>query len=300
MNLPESVTLIEVGMRDGLQSEAVSIPTAQKIAWVAGLVEAGLRKIQVTAFVHPARVPAMADAEALCAALPKLDGVTYSALALNPKGVERAAAAGIAALDLGISASDTHSQKNAGKPTAEALTDFARMVELARGAGISVRGGVQCAFGCVYEGAIPQDRVIGIVRRYLELGIDELALADSTGMANPRQMADMLEAVLPLIGEIPLVLHLHDTRGMGLANALTALQMGVTRFDTAFGGLGGCPFIEGAAGNIATEDTAHLFESMGVRTGVDMGQVGRIARNAETVLGHPLAGKIYRLATETA
>jgi hydroxymethylglutaryl-CoA lyase len=209
--------------------------------------------------------------------------------------VERAAAAKIPCVDLGVSASNTHSLKNMGKNTADALTEMAQIVTLAREQAMRVRAAVQCAFGCVYEGAIPPERVMALVERYLAMGVDEIALADSTGMANPAQMKALLRAVLPLIGNLPFTLHLHDTRGMGLANVYAALESGVRQFDTAFGGLGGCPFIQGATGNIATEDTAYMLHAMGLATNINIAQIARVSREAAALFGHGLPSKIVSL-----
>lgn len=295
MNLPPHAQLIEVGLRDGLQNQPVTLPTAVKLEAVAGLIEAGLRQIQVASFVHPQKVPQMADAEALCAGLPRRAGVTYSALVLNPKGVERAVAAGIGRVDASLSASEEHSRRNAGFGIAEARGRLAEMIGAARAAGLEVRAGVQCAFGCVFEGEIPVDRVVELAGQLAGLGPVELALADSTGMATPRDLETVIGRVREEVGELPLILHLHDTRGLGLANLLTALQLGVTRFDTAFGGLGGCPFIPGATGNVATEDVVHALETMGVRTGVDHAKVAAVSARVEEHLGAVMPGKLYGL-----
>jgi hydroxymethylglutaryl-CoA lyase len=292
-----AVTLVEVGLRDGLQTESALIPTETKLSVVRALAKAGLRKIQLCSFVNPKLVPQMADAEVLCAGARALElpGVSFSGLILNTRGLDRARAAGVNCADMSLSASDTHSRKNANKGSAEALVELTAMIAAARAAGMTVRAGVQCAFGCVYEGEVPQSRVLSLCESILASGIDELLLADSTGMANPRQMQTMLSAVKPLAGDVPIVLHLHDTRGMGLANVLVAVDCGVTQFDSAFGGLGGCPFIAGAAGNIATEDTAHMLEKMGLPTGVDWCAVAAIARDLETALGKRVPGKLTHL-----
>jgi hydroxymethylglutaryl-CoA lyase len=296
MVLPERVTLIEVGPRDGFQSEQKLIPTELKVELIEGLLDAGLTEIQVCSFVHPARVPQMADAEEVVRRVVRRPGVTYSGLVLNGRGVERAAAAGLGAVDLSISTSNTHSRKNANRSLDDARADVRLMIRAARSKGLRTRVGLQCAFGCAYEGAIPLDRVVEMAREIVGEGVAALSLADSTGMANPRQIADVLERVLPVAGEVPLVLHLHDTRGLGLSNLLAGLQAGVTRFDTAFGGLGGCPFIPGASGNIATEDTVNMLEAMGVATGIALEPVIRAARRMEEFLGRSLPGKIHALA----
>lgn len=292
---PRQVEIIEVGPRDGLQREATLLSADQKVALIEGLVDAGLKRIQVTSFVHPKLVPQMADAEEVCARLPRRPGVEYSGLALNLKGIERANEAGLKHIDISVSASDAHSRRNANRSLGEALAEFEEMVALARGYGMVVRAGIQCAFGYREARDVALDGVADIARRHLALGVDELALADSSGFANPKGMMEMLAAIRPLAGKTPLVLHLHDTRGMGLANVEAALRGGVRRFDTAFGGLGGCPFIDGATGNIATEDTAYMLESMGIETGIDLDTLSRLSRKVESLLGGPLPGKMYRL-----
>jgi len=299
--LPYRVEIIEVGPRDGLQREKTLIPVDAKVALIEDLVAAGIKQIQVTSFVHPRLVPQMADAEEVCARLPRREGVNFSGLALNLKGVQRAQQAGLRSVDISVSASDAHSRRNANQSVAEALTEFKRMNELARAGSMFVRGGIQCAFGYLRPGDVQPDAVLEIARHHLSLGVDELALADSSGLANPRQIKEMLNAILALAGDTTVMLHLHDTRGMGLANVLAALSLGIRHFDTAFGGLGGCPFIDGAAGNIATEDTVYMLDQMGVETGVDIAAVGRISRRFERLLGKTsLPGKLYPLVTSAA
>jgi hydroxymethylglutaryl-CoA lyase len=293
---PDSVEIVEVGPRDGLQQEQTFLPTSVKVDLVEALIDAGLKRVQVTSFVHPKRVPQMADAEALCAAIPRRPDIIYSGLALNLRGVERAQNAGIAHIDISVSASNVHSQRNANRSIAEAQAEFEEMVALARSYNMFVRGGIQCVFGYERSDDVKMERVVDIARRHLELGVDELALADSAGFANPKTMTALLETIMPLAGDTPVVLHLHDTRGMGLANVLVALRSGVKQFDTSFGGLGGCPFIDGATGNIATEDTAYMLESMGVHTGIDLGRLSQISQGYEQKLGHALPGKMYKLA----
>jgi hydroxymethylglutaryl-CoA lyase len=294
-NLPSEVIIVEVGPRDGLQREPTLISTNDKVSLIERLVNAGLKHIQVTSFVHPKLVPQMADAEEVCARLPKRAGVVYSGLALNLKGVERAEAAGLAQVDISVSASDAHSQRNANRSTEEALDEFDAMYNHARQAGMVVRGGIQCVFGYQKADDVQPETVINIVRHHLDLGVDQLALADSSGLANPRAMSALLGQIMPLAGDTPIVLHLHDTRGMGLANVVAALRSGVRVFDTAFGGLGGCPFIDGATGNIATEDTVYMLEEMGIRTGINLDKLSRISRQFEEELGLTLPSKMVRL-----
>ncbi len=293
--VPRTVTLIDVGPRDGIQTQKTIIPVNQKIAMIQGLVDAGLKNIQVTSFVHPRVVPQLADAEEVCARLPKTDDVNFSALVLNMRGLERAHAAGIKHVDMGVPASETLSQKNANSSIAEGMQRMEAMVSQAHTWGMTVRGGVQTAFGCVYEGKIDRGWVVALAKRFLAMGVDELSLADSSGMGNPQQIRRTVQELMPLVGDVPIVMHLHDTRGMGLANLLSALKSGVTAFDTSFGGLGGCPFIQGAKGNIATEDTAYMLHEMGLETGVDIGKVTAVSKQIGEFLGVELPSKIYQL-----
>jgi hydroxymethylglutaryl-CoA lyase len=292
---PTRVVIEEQGPRDGLQSEPAFLPTEKKLALIEEVVAAGVTRVQVTSFVNPKLIPQLADAEALCAGLRKKDGVVYSGLVLNVKGIERAADAGLAHVSASISASDTHSRKNANASLPEARQRFAEMVRAGKARGLTIRGGLQCVFGCRFEGAIDPQVVIDIVREQLDLGVDEIALADSTGMANPRAIGEICARVRELARGRTIVLHLHDTEGKGLANALAALQAGITHFDTAFGGMGGCPFIRGATGNIATEDFAVMLGQMGIATGIDVDRIAAVSRELEAFFGKSFSGKMHRL-----
>lgn len=294
------VVIEEQGLRDGFQSEQQVVPTERKLELIDHLVDAGLTRIQVCSFVHPKRVPQMADAEAICAGLKRRPGVVYSGLVLNQKGVERAVAAGLDHVGASISASDTHSQKNTGMTLEEAQDRYAEMVRTAKEAGVTVRGGLQCVFGCRFEGRIDPNRVLDLVKRHLDLDIDELALADSTGMANPRAMHELMGPILELAGDRPVLLHLHDTEGKGIANALAAVEVGVRYFDTAFAGMGGCPFIKGATGNISTEDLVAMLHQMGIQTGVDVHAVAAISTEMEQFFNTRFPGSMHRvLANES-
>ncbi|MBW2250399.1 MAG: hydroxymethylglutaryl-CoA lyase [Deltaproteobacteria bacterium] len=295
LNLPNKVTLIEVGPRDGFQFEKKIIPTRLKAEIIFGLVEAGLKDIQVTSLVHPEVVPQMADAEELLKRLPKRNDVRYSALVLNEKGVERAHLSGLQHIEISISASDTHSRKNAGMPFEKAMEAGKEMIRLAREYKMEIRAGVQCAFGCVYEGRIPEKRVLKIAADFLEKGIQTLAISDTTGMADPLLIQNLLKKLMPKVGNTPVVLHLHDTRGLGLVNVMAAMECGVTRFDTALAGMGGCPFVSGAAGNIATEDTAWLMKSLNIETGIDISKVAKCSQKLEDFFGKKFPGKMHRL-----
>ncbi|MEY4066766.1 MAG: hypothetical protein RIR26_2974 [Pseudomonadota bacterium] len=303
MTKPERVFLIEVGPRDGFQGESRWIPTEQKIRWIQASLAAGSKDIQIASFVQSKVVPQMADAEEVCAALRNfrnqhtaLTNVRFSALALNPKGVERAIAAGIDAIDISMSVSETHSLRNTRRSLAEAYADLTTMVELARSAGLKVRVGLQCAFGCASEGAIPTTRVLSHFENLLKLNPDILSLADSTGMGQPHTITEIVGECLNQVGSKPLVLHLHDTYGRALLNLYTALELGVRHFDTAFGGLGGCPFIPDATGNLATEDVASLLHDLGMETGVRVDDVIAIRGELSEFFERPLPGKARRKA----
>lgn len=294
----EKVVLIEVGPRDGFQGENKLIPTAQKLRWIQASMAAGVSDLQITSFVSGKLVPQMADAEEICATLlkfrdnnPVFANTTFSALALNPKGVERAIACKVDTIDISMSASETHSLRNTKRNQAEAFTDLTEMVSLARSAGVKVRVGLQCAFGCGYEGRIPSSQVITRFEKIATLHPDFLSLADSTGMGHPHLVSEIVGECLAIAGEKPLVLHLHDTYGRALVNLYTALELGVRRFDTAFGGLGGCPFIPGATGNLPTEDVASFFHDLGFSTGIRINRLIEIRNEMSEFFGRSLPGK---------
>jgi len=289
------IIIEEQGLRDGLQTLEKIVSTDEKLAIVDRLVDAGVKRIQVASFVHPRLVPQMADAEVLCAKLDKKADVLYSGLVLNLKGVERGIDAGLDHLSCSISASSTHSQKNAGKTLEEAKLVFKDMVARCKENKVKVRAGIQCAFGCRYEGKIDEQGVLDLLEHHLDCGIDELALADSTGMSNPKTMFDLMSKVVQKAKGVPVILHLHDTEGKGMANMTAAMKAGVRIFDTAFGGLGGCPFIKSASGNIATEDCVHMLDQMGYSTGIDKKKIAAISSDMSESLGYKLQGKLYRL-----
>lgn len=300
MSFPDRVHLCEVGPRDGFQFEDTFIPTDRKLEAINRLAAAGLRRIQVTSFVHPDWVPQMADAEAVCADLPAHSEVLFTGLALNLKGVERASANGLKVVDLSIATHDTHSRANANMPLNEAIAQGEAMVKRAQALGMQAQMNLQTVFGYRAPGDTPIPQVVDMAERFACLGLESLALSDSTGMADPVMIRERVEAVQAVIGNTPLVLHLHDTRGSGIANMMTALQCGVTYFDTSMAGMGGCPFIHGAAGNIATEDTVHLLEQMGIATGIDWRAVAEASLAIEKVLRKRFPGKLHRLLQRAA
>lgn len=295
MQIPDAVILCDVGPRDGFQYEDTRIPTDLKVQIIRGLAEAGLPRIQVTSFVHPEWVPQMADAEDVVAQLPELDGVRYSGLALNLRGVERANAVGLKAIDLSIATWDEHSLDNANMSVDEAVAQAVIMVERALAFDMEVQIGLQTVFGFKSPGDTPMDRVLEIVGRFVKTGVESISLADTTGMANPTMIAQRVEMVREITADIPLVLHLHDTRGLGMVNVYEAIRQGIDRFDTSLAAMGGCPFIQGAAGNIATEDTAYLLETLGISTGIDIAQVAACSRRITEFLGKSFPGRLYRI-----
>lgn len=294
-NYPQHVVIEEQGLRDGLQNEKALVPLEKKLAIIKAVIDAGVKRVQVTSFVNPKLVPQLADAEEVCRGIKQTQGVIYTGLVLNTRGIERAAAAGLRHVAASISASDTHSRRNANASLAEARKRLAEMVRAGKQHGLTIRGELQCVFGCRYEGRIDPEVVLDLVKEQLDLGIDEVALADSTGMANPLAIQEISAKVIGLAGGLPVFLHLHDTEGKGLANALAALQVGVAHFDTAFGGMGGCPFIKGASGNIATEDLVFMLTQMGIESGIDIAKISAVSRSLEEFFTKKFAGKMHRL-----
>ncbi len=292
---PPKIVIEEQGLRDGLQTEKPFMPTDKKLEIIGVVADAGIKRIQVTSFVHPKLVPQMADAEEICKGLDWSRDVLYSGLVLNTKGLERAANAGLRHVAASISASDTHSRKNANASLPQARQRIAEMIKTGKENGLVIRGGLQCVFGCRFEGRIDPNVVFDMIKEQLDLGIDEVALADSTGMANPISIQEISGKVIELSEDKPVFLHLHDTEGKGLANALAAMQIGVAHFDTAFGGTGGCPFIKGASGNISTEDMVFMSEQMGIDTGIDIDKIAAISRSLEQYFSKQFSGKMHRV-----
>jgi hydroxymethylglutaryl-CoA lyase len=293
--LPDKVMLMEVGPRDGLQFETKILPTSLKVQLITDLVAAGLQEIQVASFVNPGIVPQMADADTLVAQLPKQAGVDYNGLVLNVKGVERAAAAGLKSVEISISVSETHSRRNVNMTLKEAAVQAGDMIRLSKELGLIIRGGIQCAFGFPGEETIPFERIQHIVEGYMEEGIEILCLSDTTGMADPGKIDTVLEKICPVVGDLEVALHLHDTRGLGLVNVQTALKYGIRHFDASLAGMGGCPFVPGAAGNIATEDLANFLHAMQIETGVDINKLAHCSRSLEAFFEKRFSGRMHRL-----
>ncbi len=270
MNLPDRVTIVEVGARDGLQNEAEVVPTAVKIELIDRLARTGLSVVEATSFVHPDRVPQLADAADVLAGIDPVPGVRYPVLVPNERGLDRALAAGVGEVAVFAAASEAFSNRNLGRDIAASLTMFAPVIRRAREAGVRVRGYVSMVCGCPYQGEVPVDDVRAVTVALLELGCDEVSLGDTIGVGTPGQVQDLIAELTPDIDLDRTAVHLHDTYGQGLANSLAAFEAGIRIADTSAGGLGGCPFARGATGNLATEDLVYALHGSGVDTGVDL------------------------------
>ena len=294
--LPEKVGIIEVCPRDGLQAEKKFIPTTEKIALIDKLSQTGLARIEVTSFVHPKAVPQLADANQVLRNIHRVPGVKYSALVPNLIGAKRAAECSVDAMDFVVSASETHNLKNVGMTIEESLRELESVAEycLSNSSGV-LNVYISTALGCHYEGKIAAEKVVAIAERVLEIGASEIIIADSTGMANPRSVQELLTKLGGKVDLNCLSVHFHNTRGLGLANLLSALQYGVTRFEASVGGLGGCPFIPGAAGNIPTEEVVYMLEEMGINTGVNLKGLISCTRDIEKFLGRSLPSRIMKV-----
>jgi hydroxymethylglutaryl-CoA lyase len=299
MRLPLQATICEVGTRDGFQIEPAFIPTEQKIEVVNLLSEAGLPRIEVTSFVHPRAVPQLRDAEAVMAGIRRRAGTRYAALVPNDKGAARAVDAGVDAIHTVVSASESHNLANVNMTIAESVDKLRAVAQIAARAGVPLQCGISTSFGCPFEGEVPLERLQGVVARLVDLGARGIGLADTTGMANPRQVSETLGRLLPRFPGIEWTLHTHDTRAMAIPNILAALELGVTHLDASIGGLGGCPFAPGASGNVCTEDLVHCLHAMGVETGIDLDGLITVSRRVEQLVGHPLPGQIVRAGPAT-
>jgi hydroxymethylglutaryl-CoA lyase len=293
--LPKKVTIHEVVLRDGIQNERKIVPTEEKLRHIEDLIACGVRRIEVSSFVNRSLVPQMADAEVLWERIERKRSVLYSALILSEGGLERAIRCRVPHVGIFVSASETHSRKNSNKSVSEALKEAIILICRAQDAGMKVRAGVMNAFGCAYEGNVPVTRVLRLVRAFMKRGPDEICLADSSGLANPVQVEEILTRVRQETADADLSLHLHNTRGLGLANVYAALAQGVSIFDASMGGMGGCPFITGARGNIATEDTIGMLHSMGLKTGIDLGSLVEASLRFEKVMGQTFPAALTHL-----
>jgi hydroxymethylglutaryl-CoA lyase len=293
-NTPAEVSIYEVSPRDGLQNEAVTVPTTRKGRLIEALVDAGLARIEVTSFVSPKWVPQLADADEVIGLLPRREGVTYSALCPNARGFERARAAGITEIVVFISASETHNRKNVNKTVSDTLATFREFIRPAVESGMRVRGYVSTLWGCPYEGDVAIEAGLRIARELVREGCYQISLSDTIGVGTPRQTERVLRAYLTEFPRSSLAMHMHDTRGTALANIVVGLELGITTFDASVGGLGGCPYAPGAAGNVATEDLVFMLDGMGVRTGVDLDKLWTAGQVARALVGHDLPGKVHK------
>lgn len=292
--MSETMVIQEVATRDGFQIEPRYVETADKIALIDALSAAGFSRIEVSSFVSPKAVPALRDAAEVFAGIARRPGTVYVALVPNPRGAERALAAKVDEVNLVASVSETHNRANMGMTPDASIEGFARIMETVRGAAISTNATVATAFGCPFEGDQSADKVMRQVERYRALDIRGVTLADTTGMANPRQVEDLVGRTLSLVPAEQLTLHFHNTRGLGLANVLAAYRAGARRFDAALGGLGGCPFAPGATGNICTEDLVSMAHEMGIATGLDLDALIGLSRDLPRLVGHDVPGQVAK------
>ncbi|HEX3548647.1 MAG TPA: hydroxymethylglutaryl-CoA lyase [Mycobacterium sp.] len=287
------VDIRDVSLRDGLQIEE-PIPLSAKLDLLAAVAATGVREMEATAFVSPSKVPALADAAELAAELHRFDGIAFSALVASPNGAKRAVAAGMHSIEYVVSAADGHSRSNVGRSTTEATALIPEIAAIAHDSDASVEVIVATAWDCPFDGPTPPGRVVEVVTAACEAGADRLAVADTIGTTTPRRVSDLIARVRPLIGDIPLGAHFHNTRGAGLASAYAAVTAGITRLDASAGGLGGCPFAPGASGNIATEDLVYLLRDSGIHVDVDLKAAIAAARVAQDVIGHDLPSSLLR------
>jgi hydroxymethylglutaryl-CoA lyase len=297
-DLPERISLREVGPRDGLQNEE-PVPTAAKVALIDALSRTGVRRIEAVSFVHPKAIPQMADADAVWSQIARVDAVRYSALVPNLRGAQRALDAGFVEIEAVVSASDTHNRKNVNRSTDESLDEIAELISVAHDRGATCQVIVSTAWGSPYEGDVPVSRVMDVAGRAIRDGADGISFGDTTGMATPLRVTRLVGELRSAYPETPLNLHFHNTRGTGLANVLAALQLGVADFDASVGGLGGCPYAPGATGNVCTEDFVYMVEDMGIETGVDLDAMIEVAREAERLVGRTLPSQVLRAGPRT-
>ncbi len=297
LQVPPEVSVYEVSPRDGLQNEKATVPLGEKLRLLEALTAAGLRRIEATSFVSPKWIPQLADADDVARALPRIAAgraVSYSALVPNARGLERAKAAGMTEIAVFLSASETHNQKNVNKSIAATLAAFEDTIGPARAAGMRVRGYVSTVWGCPYEGAVDPKKALAIAQKLLAMGCYQISLGDTIGVGTPVQTQKLITMMLAEIPAAALAMHMHDTRGTALANILAGLDLGIRDFDASVGGMGGCPYAPGAAGNVATEDLVYMLEGMGVSTGVDLERLVEAGRAAESIVGRPLPGKVHQ------
>ncbi len=293
MSRPTKVTVTEVGPRDGFQIEHDFIPTATKIALIDQLIEAGVPRVEFSSFVSPRAVPQLADAAEVLAGIDRR-GAVMIALVPNAKGAARAVEAGADELCVFVSASESHNRKNVNRTVDESLAGFEDVMRIAGPAGVPVHGAIATAFGCPFEGDVPVEQVGRIAKRFAELGMNGVGLGDTTGMATPPLVTERCRYLADHVPDLPVTLHFHNTRGIGLVNVMAGLDEGIAHYESSFAGLGGCPFAPGASGNICTEDLVNLLHELGIETGIDLEKLCGVARQVEDVIGRPLPGQVMR------
>jgi hydroxymethylglutaryl-CoA lyase len=294
MNLPKHVTIYEVGPRDGLQNEARNVPTADKLRFIEALIASGLKHIEITSFVSPKWIPQLSDAGDVARGIAKRPGVHFSALVPNRQGLDAALAAGMEEIAVFLSASETHNKKNVNKTIAQTLEAFGDVIPPALDRGLRVRAYVSTVFGCPYEGEVDPAAAVRLTLELRKMGVYQVSLGDTIGVANPRQVEDVLGRVLAEVPQEQIAVHFHDTQGTALANCLVALNLGITTIDSSVGGLGGCPYAPGASGNLATDDVVAMLHSMGIQTGIDLDKLVDASRLAATFVGHDLPSKYMK------
>jgi hydroxymethylglutaryl-CoA lyase len=294
VKLPAEVRVYEVGPRDGLQNEARQVPTAEKIRFIDSLIASGIRDIEITSFVSPKWIPQLADSAEVARGVHRVPGVRMSALVPNKRGLDVALAAGMREIAVFMSTSETHNKKNVNKTIAETLAAFEEVVPHARAANVAVRAYLSTVFGCPYEGDADPERAVELTGRLRDMGVYQVSISDTIGVANPRQVEDVLGRLLAVHPIESLAVHFHDTQGTALANCLVALTLGITTIDSAAGGLGGCPYAPGASGNLATEDVVAMLHGMGIKTGIDLDKLTEASRTASSFVGHELPSKYLK------
>ena len=292
--MKQRIFVNDVAVRDGFQIEREFVPTETKVALIDELSQTGLAKIEVTSFVSPKAIPNMRDAEQVLNLIDRVPDVIYSALVPNVRGVERAMQCNVDEINLFCSASESHNRANVNRTIAQSVQGFGEIMQALSGSDTKVNCSISTAFGCPFEGEVAPEKIYALVDQFIELGFDGVSIADTTGMANPKQVRELMNEIVKRYAEIEITLHFHNTRGMGLANVMAGLDVGVVHYDASLGGLGGCPFAPGASGNICTEDLVHMLELMGYNTGVNLDRLLKAARKIPGIVGHEVPGQVLK------
>jgi hydroxymethylglutaryl-CoA lyase len=297
--MKQRIYINDVAVRDGFQIEREFVPTETKVALIDELSQTGLAKIEVTSFVSPKAIPNMRDAEQVLNLIDRVPDVTYSVLVPNVRGVERAMQCNVDEINLFCSASESHNRANVNRTIAQSVQGFGEIMQALSGSDIKVNCSISTAFGCPFEGDVAPEKIYALIDQFIELGFDGVSVADTTGMANPKQVRELMSEIVKRYAEIEITLHFHNTRGMGLANVMAGLDAGIVHYDASLGGLGGCPFAPGASGNICTEDLVHMLESMGYNTGVNLDRLLDVARKIPEIVGHDVPGQVLKAGKST-